>query len=102
MNDALAPACMPCPEPGGTCFPGPCKLYAASRAAAEAMTHAEKALAFAKKLDIIATGIVTDVAIAVRLRCDNRPEFMAIMLGAVHAKIGRLLVETEQKVRADD
>jgi hypothetical protein len=26
----LAPACQACREPGGTCFPDPCKLYQAS------------------------------------------------------------------------
>jgi len=29
MNEALSPACAACREPGGTCFPGPCKLHVA-------------------------------------------------------------------------
>jgi len=27
--EPLEPACWPCREPRGTCFPGPCKLYVA-------------------------------------------------------------------------
>ena len=29
--EPLSPACAPCPEPKGTCFPGPCKLYRAGK-----------------------------------------------------------------------
>jgi hypothetical protein len=33
--EPLSPACQPCPEPSGTCFPGPCKLYWARRTKGE-------------------------------------------------------------------
>jgi hypothetical protein len=39
--EPLAPACAPCREPKGTCFPGPCKIYQA-RIAAAAQQRATK------------------------------------------------------------
>ena len=66
------------------------------------MTHAAQALGIAKKVDVIATDIVTDMSTAIRIRCDDRPEFMAIMLSAVHHKLSKLLAETEQKARAHE
>ncbi len=35
-DEPLSPACGGCREPRGTCFPGPCKIYHAGKAAREA------------------------------------------------------------------
>ena len=43
-----------------------------------------------------------DVRLAVTVRCGGKPQFVAIMLGAVLRKVAALLDETERKARTDD
>ena len=65
------------------------------------MSDVVKAIALAKKIEERAEGIATDALLAAIGATGGNPRFMAIILGAVHHKIGKLLVETEEKARAD-
>ena len=65
------------------------------------MADAQKALDVARMIDDQTTAIVSDVRLAVTVRCGGKPQFMAIMLGAVLRKVAALLDETERKARTD-
>ena len=63
------------------------------------MSEIDKAIALSKKIDERASMIVRGMHDEIAAHCRARPAFMAIMLGAVHAKIGRLLAAVEQEAR---
>jgi hypothetical protein len=65
------------------------------------MIDVENERALAKKTEARADDIFRIVRAEIILACGGELQFMAIMLGEVHAKIGRLLAEVEQKAQAD-